>query len=97
MTERDLKQLVPICHEFGVKRLWLFGSAASGTMNADSDVDFALEFGPSALSPLEQFFGLQRRLEALIGRKVDLVEWSAVKNPFFRREVERTRREVYAA
>jgi uncharacterized protein len=91
-----------VCHckrEFGVRRLWVFGSAAKDQLRQDSDLDFALEFRhlPEGMGPLEQFFGLQRRLEALFERSVDLVEWSAAKNPFFRREVERTRRELYAA
>jgi len=64
-----------------------------------SDLDFATEFGalPQGMSPIEQFFGLQRELEALFERKADMVEWTAALNPFFRREVERTRLELYAA
>ncbi|MFI5385719.1 MAG: nucleotidyltransferase family protein [Fimbriimonadales bacterium] len=94
-----LPELESLCREFGVRRLWVFGSAAKDQLREDSDLDFALEFehAPDGMGPLEQFFGLQRRLEELLGRTVDLVEWSGARNPFFRREVERTRRELYAA
>lgn len=97
--EARLPEQEALCREFGVSRLWVFGSAAKDKLREDSDLDFALEFGraPDGMGPLEQFFGLQRRLEVLFGRPVDLVEWSAAKNPFFRREVERSRRELYAA
>ncbi|MEA2531817.1 MAG: hypothetical protein QOG89_3461, partial [Thermomicrobiales bacterium] len=39
----------------------------------------------------------QRALEDLIGRKVDLVMTSALRDPWFRREAEKTRTVVYDA
>jgi len=36
-------------------------------------------------------------LEAFLGRKVDVVDWNAAINPFFRRHAERSARELYAA
>ena len=49
----------------------------------------------SGLAPLEQFFGLANALEDLLGRPVDLVEPSAVKNPFIRARINRSREVVY--
>ena len=93
-------EVVRLCRRFNVRRLWVFGSAVKGTWKpGTSDFDLSVEFGPRppGMRAIEQFFGHQRELEALLGRKVDIVEWSAAKNPFFRREVERHRKELYAA
>jgi uncharacterized protein len=83
-----------------VARLEVFGSAARGTDfdPARSDVDFLVEFKPgSTLSPLEQFFGLAHALEDLLGRPLDLVQPSAVKNPFIRAGINRSREVLYGA
>ena len=39
----------------------------------------------------------KEELEALLGRKVDLVELSAVRNPYLRASIEQSRENVYAA
>ncbi len=45
----------------------------------------------------DAYFGLREALEALFGRDVDLVAPSAIRNPYIRADVERTRTLVYAA
>lgn len=55
---------------FGVASLAIFGSVARNEAGPDSDVDILVEFAvPTGYFGL---FRLQRRLEALLGRRVDL-------------------------
>jgi len=61
----------------GVRSLDLFGSIARGDSGADSDVDLLVEFDRPV--GLFQFFRVQRRLEAIVGRPVDLVMKDAIK------------------
>src|SRR5258706_783727 len=94
------QELIALCQRFDVARLEVFGSAARGTDYdpAVSDADFLVEFkAGSALPPLEQFFGLANAMEDLLGRPVDLVEPSAVKNPFIRAGINRSREVLYGA
>ena len=44
-----------------------------------------------------RYFGFKEAVEMLFGRPVDLEMANAVGNPFFLREIERTRRILYAA
>ncbi len=92
----DLKRL---CLIYGVRRLDLFGSAATGLYDPDeSDLDFLVEFQPAALSAYaDAYFGLLEALGRLFGRRVDLVVESAVKNPYFLQSVEQTRTPLYEA
>ena len=92
----DLKRL---CLIYGVRRLDLFGSAATGLYDPDeSDLDFLVEFQPAALNAYANaYFGLLEALGRLFGRRVDLVVESAVKNPYFLQSVEQTRTPVYEA
>lgn len=92
-------EVVALCREFGVLRLDVFGSATSGEFDpAGSDVDFLVELEPpEGTSRFDAFFGLKEALEALFGHPVDLVDPSALDNPYFAAMVQETRQELYAA
>jgi len=92
-------EVVGLCQQFGVRRLDVFGSATSRDFDsARSDIDFLVELEPPAgTSRFDAFFGLKEGLEALLGRPVDLVDPSALDNPYFAAMVEQTRQELYAA
>ncbi len=94
------EELRELCRRFHVRRLDLFGSAARGDfVPARSDLDFLIEFdshAPGALS-LKTFFGFKESLEALFGRSVDLVELGAMRNPYLKASVERSREPVFEA
>jgi predicted nucleotidyltransferase len=61
--------------------------------------DFLVEFLPEQeLGPwLRHYFAFRDELARLFGLPVDLVLAGAVKNPYFQRELERTRTPLYAA
>ena len=60
-----------------MRSLDLFGSVARNEARADSDVDLLVEFERPI--GLFHFFRVQRRLEELLGSRVDLVMRDAVK------------------
>lgn len=98
----DLKraEIAALCGRYGVRRLEVFGSAARAADfdPASSDADFLVEFDRnSGLSQLDRYFGLAEALQQVLGRPVDLVEPSAVKNPFLRAAIERSKELIYAA
>lgn len=69
--------IVPILIRHHIKRAGIFGSIAKGNATAESDIDILVELGEK-ISLLE-FVGLKYELEDLLGKKVDLVEYQAVK------------------
>lgn len=92
-------ELERLCLRFHVRRLDLFGSAASGADRPGvSDLDFLVEFEPLPEGGYaDNYFGLLEALEGLFGRPVDLVPSSAIRNPYFRKSVEQTKALLYAA
>ena len=94
------EELRSLCRRFHVRRLDVFGSAARGDFDpARSDLDFLVEFDsrePAALS-LRTYFKFKESLEALFGRNVDLVEPGAVRNPYLKQSIERSREPVFEA
>ena len=100
LISKHREEIRSVCEKFGVARLDVFGSAARGDDfdDAKSDADFLVEFsGKRRTSALDEFFGLRDELQSVLGRPVDLLEYDAVKNPYVRRSIDRTRETVYEA
>ena len=92
-----LPQVAALCRRHGVARLDVFGSAARQVHGA-ADLDFLVEFeNLPADDYADAYFGLLADLEALFERPVDLVMASAVRNPFVRATIERSRIPLHAA
>lgn len=92
-------QIIDLCRRHHVKRLDVFGSAVNGDFRPDeSDIDFLVQFDDSPEAQrFENRFQLSEKLEALFGRSVDLVDDTAIKNPYLRKSVDETRESIYAA
>jgi predicted nucleotidyltransferase len=100
LIEKKRGELAELCRRYGVQSLYLFGSAATGQfLPRSSDLDFAVELldqQPTG-SYADRYFGLLESLERLFGRPVDLVVESAIRNPYFREAVEKSKALLYAA
>ena len=93
-------ELAALCRHYRVARLEVFGSAARGTDfdPASSDADFLVEFRlHDDRKPLQQYFGFAEALRRTLGRRVDLVEAGAVRNPYLQAAIDKSRELVYAA
>jgi predicted nucleotidyltransferase len=79
-----------LCVAHGVAQLELFGSRATGTMNAASDVDLLVEFLPEANAGFFEMGALQDALQERLGCRVDLLSRRAVegsRNPYRRQAI----------
>ncbi|HEV3276021.1 MAG TPA: nucleotidyltransferase domain-containing protein [Terriglobia bacterium] len=99
LVQGKTNEVAEICKQRGVRRLALFGSAAAGTFDsASSDLDFLVEFAPQSPAQLaDNYFGLQEDLERLFQLPVELAEPGPIRNPYFKRAIERTQVVLYAA
>lgn len=98
IIELNLHKIIEICKRFHVRKLWVFGSILTPRFNKDSDVDLCVDFDRNKITLLDyadNFFDFQYAMEDLFGRKVDITEDSAVRNPYFRAELNETRRLIY--
>ena len=90
------KQIIEkICEDLKVKRLELVGSASRDDFQPErSDIDVLVEFeGIDHL--FDRYFEFKERLENQLGRQVDLIQNSAVKNPYVRKRIDRDRVPIY--
>jgi len=68
---------VPILKAAGARKAALFGSYARGEETPESDIDILADF-PTNMS-LFTIGGVQYDLQEALGRKVDLVQYIAIK------------------
>ncbi len=72
-----LKGHLPELKEYGVSAIAVFGSVARGESKPDSDIDILVDFNRPV--GLFQFARLKMHLESLLGKPVDLVTTTALK------------------
>lgn len=99
ILEGHRNEVERLCRRFGVRRLRLFGSALTDGWDPErSDLDFLAEFDAlQEMDAFDQYMGFVSALKDLLGYEVDVVDWLAAKNPFFRRNAERLAVDLYAA
>jgi len=85
---KDLEQyqqlILPVLKRYFIKRAAIFGSFAKGEEDTNSDIDLLIE--PEKDFTIFKMLKLEDEISALIKRKVDLIEYSALK-PSIRKEV----------
>lgn len=96
LIEMNIDQIVALCKKYKVAKLWVFGSILTPRFNDQSDVDFSVIFHYDQIQDLfVTFFDFIDELQLLLGRKVDLVDETAVKNQYFRKELDNTKYLIY--
>lgn len=96
-VESRRSDIVALCRTLAVRRLDVFGSAVGDAFDVESsDVDFLVEFETSAQHDrFGAYFALKEGLERIVGRPVDLVTTTSVRNPYVLEHVMRYREALY--
>lgn len=99
MISKAIKNLIPTIQEFmagqPIRRAWLFGSCSRGEESPNSDIDILVDYDNShGTISLFQMGGILMDLSDLLGRRVDLVESSGLKE-FARPSVNKDRILIY--
>ena len=78
-------------------RAVVFGSVLRDDFRPDSDVDVLVSFEPDAGWTLLDLVSMQREITEVLGRSVDLIEEAALRNPYRRSTILKSKHVVYAA
>ncbi len=93
----DHEELASFCRKWRIRELSIFGSALRDDFGPNSDLDFLVSFEPAAKWDVFDIVDMKEELEARFGRSVDIVEKEALRNPWRKYEILRTREVIYAA
>ena len=100
LIELNLEKIYELCRQYKVKTLSVFGSILTERFNDESDVDLLVTFLPFDPDSLEfdyltNYIDLAESLEKLLGRDVDLVVESGLRNEYFIANINRTKQLIY--
>lgn len=96
LIELNMDKIIALCKKYKVAKLWVFGSILTPRFNDQSDVDFSVVFHYDEIQDLFiTFFDFIDELKLLLGRDIDLIDETAIKNPIFRKELDNTKRLIY--
>src|ERR1700712_784087 len=96
LVEQNRKAIVALCEKHDVQQLYIFGSVLADSFNPKSDVDFLVQFNNvDAFLYFDNFMNLKERLPILLKREIDLIENQSIKNPVFRRVIDREKVLIY--
>jgi predicted nucleotidyltransferase len=79
-----------------VKKLYAFGSVLTDTFNKDSDVDLIVTFEDIPVENYaDNYFDFKFSLQDILKRSIDLLEEQAIRNPYFKQNVNKKRQLIY--
>ena len=91
--------LTAFCERWQITELALFGSVLRDDFDPDSDVDVLVSFEPRVPHTLLDIVRMQEELSGMFGRKVDLIERTAVeqsRNYIRRKAILQSAETIYA-
>lgn len=100
LLEIHMDKIIALCKKYKVAKLWVFGSILTPRFNDQSDVDFSVNFDSDTINRegldwADIFFDFMHELENVLGRRVDLVFDDNVRNKYFRKELDNTKKLIY--
>ncbi len=95
--ENRKQKLIGLCDKYKVKRIYFFGSVVNGNFDPQkSDIDLLVEM--EDLPPVEKgelLMNFWSDLENLFKRNVDIVTARNIKNPFLKKEIDKSKLLIY--
>ena len=78
MSVEEIKNKIkPVLKRNGILKAGIFGSFSRGESSSESDIDILVKIEKNI--SLLDFIGIKLELEDVLGKKVDLVEYDAIK------------------
>ena len=96
ILDKNMDQITTLCKIHKVAKLFVFGSILTARFKKSSDIDFLVDFADIDLyNYADNYFGLKKSLENVLGRQIDLLEDKAVRNPYLRQSIDNSKRLIY--
>ena len=96
LLDKHIIDIRKLCSHYNVKELYAFGSVLTNEFNTESDVDLVVDFDPidTALYA-DNYYDFKFSLQNILKRPIDLLEEKAIKNPYFKQNLNQQRQLIY--
>jgi predicted nucleotidyltransferase len=96
LIDAHINDIKKLCSNHKVRKLYAFGSVLSNKFTKESDVDLVVDFNPIDISLYaDNYFDFKFSLQKILKRPVDLLEEKAIKNPYFKKNLNQQRKLIY--
>ena len=96
ISEKNIGEIKQLCKEYRVRHFSVFGSVLNDNFSSNSDIDFVVDFDENdPIKYTDLYFQLKDKLEQILKRQIDLIEERAIKNSFFRKEIDQSKVVIY--
>ena len=94
--EQKSNIILELCKKHKVKSLYAFGSVLTDKFNDQSDVDLVVDFNQMPLKIYsDNYYDFKFSLEDMLNRQVDLLEYKAIRNPYFLENINKHKKLIY--
>lgn len=95
---KHIDQIKRLCSLYKVKSLFAFGSITTNKFRPDSDIDLVIEIEEKdPISYTDNYFNFKFQLEQLLQRPIDLLEQKAIRNPYLKEQIDKTKVYIYGS
>ncbi len=96
INDKNINRIKTLCEQYKVRTFSAFGSVIRDDFSNESDIDFVVDFDENdPFKYTDLYFQLKDKLEELLNRQIDLIEYRAIKNKYFRKELDETKVLIY--
>ena len=96
ILDNNITAINELCEKYKVKTLHTFGSVLTEKFNEESDIDLIVDFENQPVEDyVENYYDLKFSLENILQRSVDLLEEKAIKNPYFKQNIDQHKKLLY--
>lgn len=96
ILSENIEELKSICLQHQVKSLYAFGSVCTNEFNDKSDIDLIISFNQRFFDGyVDNYLSLEKELNHLFQRPVDLITEDSIQNPVFIKVVNKTKTAIY--
>lgn len=95
--EKYRAEIDELCKTYKVKNLYAFGSVLTENFNDESDIDLIVDFYVIGVEDYaDNYFDFKFSLQEIFNRPVDLLEERAIKNPYFRQNMNKKMQLIFS-
>jgi len=95
--EQKSSIILELCKKHRVRNLYAFGSVLTDKFTDQSDIDLIVDFKRMPLKVYsDNYYDFKFSLEDMLNRPVDLLEYKAIKNPYFLENINNQKKLIYA-
>ena len=96
LIDKHIADIQKLCIDYKVRKLYAFGSVLTTEFNIESDIDLLVDFNHIELAHYaDNYYDFKFSLQNVLNRPIDLLEEKAIRNPYFRQNINQQRRLIY--